>query len=175
MPAHRHGQPAQRPPGSAGTSDIRNWRAPSGISGSRSTTGWRSPSRRRCKFAGRDRRIRRSLTGQQRCYARIPESSRSAALSTLSRRWRLKKQTFARHLELRSGRPETANRVFGSYVRHHDRDWRTEASFAVRRTPSRAQILGIPLVARALHRLLEHIAQPIPRRIFTIRGVLIPC
>jgi hypothetical protein len=88
--------------------------------------------------------------------------------------WRLKKQTFARHLELRSGRPETANRVFGSYVRHHDRDWRTEASFAVRRTPSRAQILGIPLVARALHRLLEHIAQPMPRRIFTIRGVLIP-
>jgi hypothetical protein len=88
--------------------------------------------------------------------------------------WRLKKQTFARHLELRSGRPETANRVFGSYVRHHDRDWRTEASFAVRRTPSRAQILGIPLVARALDRLLEHIAQPMPRRIFTIRGVLIP-
>src|SRR5438067_5297578 len=64
--------------------------------------------------------------------------------STLSRRWRLKKQTFARHLELRSGRPETANRVFGSYVRHHDRDWRTEAPFAVRRTPSRAQILGVP-------------------------------
>ena len=94
--------------------------------------------------------------------------------TTLSRRWRLKKQTFARHLELRSGRPETANRVFGSYVRHHDRDWRTEASFAVRHTPSRAQILGIPLVARALHRLLEHIAQPMPRRIFTIRGVLIP-
>jgi hypothetical protein len=94
--------------------------------------------------------------------------------STLSRRWRLKKQTFARHLELRSGRPETANRVFGSYVRHHDRDWRTQASFAVRRTPSRVQILGIPLVARALDRLLEHIAQPMPRRIFTIRGVLIP-
>ena len=86
----------------------------------------------------------------------------------------VRRQTFARHLELRSGRPETANRVFGSYVRHHDRDWRTEASFAVRRTPSRAQILGIPLVARALHRLLEHIAQPMPRRIFTIRGVLIP-
>ncbi|HMG74035.1 MAG TPA: hypothetical protein VK582_11090, partial [Pyrinomonadaceae bacterium] len=98
----------------------------------------------------------------------------SCLLATRSRRWRLKKQTFARHLELRSGRPETANRVFGSYVRHHDRDWRTEASFAVRRTPSHAQILGIPLVARALDRLLEHIAQPMPRRIFTIRGVLIP-
>ena len=26
--------------------------------------------------------------------------------TTLSRRWRLKKQTFARHLELRSSRPE---------------------------------------------------------------------
>src|SRR5438105_11195825 len=110
-------------------------------------------------------------------FAAVPAPLRQTSfstLSTLSRRWRLKKQTFARHLELRSGRPETANRVFGSYVRHHDRDWRTEASFAVRRTPSRAQILGIPLVAGALHRLLEHIAQPMPRRIFTIRGVLIP-
>jgi len=38
----------------------------------------------------------------------------------------------------------------------------------------RAQILGIPLVASALDRLLEHIAQPVPCRIFTIRGVLIP-
>src|SRR5256885_5770333 len=102
-----------------------------------------------------------SLSCQERIFIMLQINGR---FPTLSRRWLLKKQTFARHLELRSGRPETANRVFGSYVRHHDRDWRTEASFAVRRTPSRAQILGIPLVARALHRLLEHIAQPMPRR-----------
>ena len=69
-------------------------------------------------------------------------------LPTLSRRWRLKKQTFARHLELRSGRPETANRVFGSYVRHHDRDWRTEASFAVRRTPLRAHSIACSSTSR---------------------------
>ena len=33
----------------------------------------------------------------------IPANGR---FTTLSRRWRLKKQTFARHLELRSSRPE---------------------------------------------------------------------
>ena len=93
--------------------------------------------------------------------------------TTLSRRWRLKKQTFARHLELRSGRPETANRVFGSYVRHHDRDWRTEAFFRCSAHAARADTRHSPGCARTPSPARAHRATH-AAPIFTIRGVLIP-
>ena len=94
---------------------------------------------------------------------------------TLSRRWRLKKQTSpdTSNCDPVGLKQPTVSSVATSAITIGIGGPRHLSLFGAR--PSRAQILGIPLVARALHRLLEHIAQPMPRRIFTIRGVLIPC